>query len=467
MTTMIASKHSKTLHWVEKYRPGAMEDLIGQDETVAVLRQLVAGGRTAGDIPHLLFYGPPGTGKTSTILALAKDMYGKNWRNMVLELNASDDRGINVVRDEIKTFAGTRQLFSTGGIKLVILDEADAMTPPAQAALRRVIEQFTKHTRFCLICNYSSKIIQALQSRCTRFRFQPLPQASVRGRVATIIEQEGLAVDDDGLTALVTLGHGDMRRSLNILQSVAMEEGTINAEAVYHCTGHPLPREIREITGWLVTEPFDRAVSLLDDLRVRRGLALVDIVAEVHALLLTLNVGQQALTHLLRGLADLEDRLSRGTNDAVQLHSLVGLFTLARGMGEPINVPTNRRVEARSAGKKGLLLLLGRRHDLLVDEEGGELTVHKHLANQIPPTNKFALHVQLGKGGPVAELFHADSASGEARTLRVPTTNDWPAGAAAPSGANDAPRCASNSTVLAEKPHCGAVGEPFMYKKTG
>jgi replication factor C subunit 3/5 len=316
-----------------------MGDLIGQDETVAVLRQLMGGGRAAGDIPHLLFYGPPGTGKTSTILALAKEMYGKNWRNMVLELNASDDRGINVVRDEIKTFAGTRQLFSTGGIKLVILDEADAMTPPAQAALRRVIEQYTKHTRFCLICNYSSKIIQALQSRCTRFRFQPLPQAAVRARIAKIIENENLQVNEGGLTALVRLGEGDMRKSLNILQSVAMEEGTISADSVYSCTGHPLPREIRHILRSLLDNGFDECVKELEGLRVRRGLALVDILTDLHALLLSLSLSQPQLSFLLRGLADLEDRASRGTQDAIQLQSLVALFTLARGMGGAIVVP--------------------------------------------------------------------------------------------------------------------------------
>ncbi len=141
-------------------------------------------------LPHLLFYGPPGTGKTSTILACARKLYGKNLSSMVLELNASDDRGINVVRDEIKTFCSTKQLFSSG-FKLVILDEADAMTNVAQNALRRVIEQYTRNVRFCIICNYVGKIIPAIQSRCTRFRFAPLQEAHIQSRLQFILDQEG------------------------------------------------------------------------------------------------------------------------------------------------------------------------------------------------------------------------------------------------------------------------------------
>ena len=168
-------------------------------------------------LPHLLFYGPPGTGKTSTVVAIAHQLYGGAMQSMVLSLNASDDRGIDVVRDQIKTFAGTRKLFSSG-MKLVILDEADHMTNDAQFALRRVIEKYSSNARFCIICNYVSKIIPALQSRCTKFRFSPLDHANMLVQAKRTVEAEGLSIDEDAVEMVVTLAMGDMRRVLNVLQ---------------------------------------------------------------------------------------------------------------------------------------------------------------------------------------------------------------------------------------------------------
>ncbi len=162
-------------------------------------------------LPHLLFYGPPGTGKTTTILACARKIYGDNYKKMILELNASDDRGIKTVRDTIKDFASSRQMFASGP-KLIILDESDAMSQDAQAALRRVVEKFTANTRFCFICNYVSKIIPALQSRCTKFRFAPLKPEQIVPRINFICEAEKIAVTPEGVNAIVSLSQGDMRK---------------------------------------------------------------------------------------------------------------------------------------------------------------------------------------------------------------------------------------------------------------
>lgn len=181
-------------------------------------------------LPHLLLYGPPGTGKTTTILALARRIYGsKNMRQMVLELNASDDRGIDVVREQIKTFASTKQIFSVaaptakenslGAFKLIILDEADAMTATAQMALRRIMEKYTSNTRFCIIANYTHKLSPALLSRCTRFRFSPLKEADIRSLVDKVIEAENVRIQPEAIQSLVRLSKGDMRRALNVLQA--------------------------------------------------------------------------------------------------------------------------------------------------------------------------------------------------------------------------------------------------------
>ena len=185
---------------------------------------------TAQRLPHLLLYGPPGTGKTSTILALARRIYGsRNMRQMVLELNASDDRGIDVVREQIKTFASTKQIFtmnatsnsstSMASYKLIILDEADAMTSTAQMALRRIMEKYTANTRFCIIANYTHKLSPALLSRCTRFRFSPLKERDIRVLVDKVIEEENVNISSGATDALVTLSKGDMRRALNVLQA--------------------------------------------------------------------------------------------------------------------------------------------------------------------------------------------------------------------------------------------------------
>lgn len=200
----------------------------GHQDILATINKFVDSNR----LPHLLLYGPPGTGKTSTILALARRIYGpENMRQMVLELNASDDRGIDVVREQIKTFASTKQIFSMGGFgrgggtgslaayKLIILDEADAMTNTAQMALRRIMEKYTANTRFCIIANYSHKLSPALLSRCTRFRFSPLKEADIRVLVDKVIEEEDVKIVPEATDALVKLSKGDMRRALNVLQA--------------------------------------------------------------------------------------------------------------------------------------------------------------------------------------------------------------------------------------------------------
>ncbi|GLE00673.1 hypothetical protein PINS_up009461 [Pythium insidiosum] len=311
--------------WVEKYRPSSLNDLIAHQEIISTLNRLI----DAQKLPHLLFYGPPGTGKTSMIIAAARRLYGKNYGSMVLELNASDDRGIDVVRNQIKEFAGTKKLFSSG-VKLIILDEADSMTNDAQFSLRRVIEKYTKNTRFCLICNYVSKIIPALQSRCTRFRFAPLHENQVKDRVQHIAQLERLNMTEDGFKAILRLGQGDMRRILNIMQATSMAYDTVDETNVYMTTGNPLPKDIETIVGWLLNEGYASAVQKCAEMQKLKGYATTDILQDVYKFTLDLELPPGCRMYLYDELAKLEHRLANGSSEDLQLASLVSVFFLAR-----------------------------------------------------------------------------------------------------------------------------------------
>jgi len=313
------------LPWVEKYRPGSLEDLVAHEAIIATITKFIKEKK----LPHLLFYGPPGTGKTSTILAVAKEMYGKSYASMSLELNASDDRGINVVREQIKNFASTQQIMAKG-IKLIILDEADSMTNAAQFALRRIIEKYTKTTRFCLICNYVSKIIPALQSRCTRFRFMPLPADIARGRIQYVATNERLDLTEDGMNALVELGNGDMRKYLNILQSTSMAFKQMDGAAIYACTGNPDPDFIVRMTELLLTGNFREIYTQLTTEKMHRGYSLTDIIRELHKRITEIRFPEKLKTFLAIRMSEIEMRLSQGANERVQVGSLVGAFIESR-----------------------------------------------------------------------------------------------------------------------------------------
>ena len=320
-----SSKGDSQLPWVEKYRPQRLEDLVAHEDIIGIITNLIDND----NLPHLLLYGPPGTGKTSTIVAAAKRMYGKSYSSMTLELNASDARGIDVVRNEIKEFAGTKQLFNKG-IKLIILDEADAMTSDAQFALRRVIEKYTKNARFCLICNYVSKIIPALQSRCTRFRFAPLSQGQIQSRLEEVARSENVSLTPDGLQAVLRLSGGDMRRVLNLLQSTAMSHTEVNETNVYSTSGAPLPEDVNKILQWLLNETMGNAFTNISQMCAEKGYALTDILQELAAKLTTMKLDAAPLAKLLNGMSNVEHRLASGTDEKIQTASLVGVFVETR-----------------------------------------------------------------------------------------------------------------------------------------
>lgn len=314
---------NENLPWVEKYRPVSLDQLISHEEIIETINRFIEQNR----LPHLLFYGPPGTGKTTTILAIARKIYKEKYKSMILELNASDDRGIDVVREQIKSFASTRTIFSSG-MKLIILDEADAMTNPAQAALRRIIEKYTKNVRFCIICNYVSKIIPALQSRCTRFRFSPLKVDQIEKRLNYIVKCENVEMTENGKKALLKLSKGDMRKTLNILQSTHAAFGSITEESVYTCVGHPLQSDISAIVESMLSEDYSVSFLRIQKLIKEKGLALQDVLTEVAAYALQLDLPPNSRIYLTSSIADIEYNLSLGCSEQLQLGDLISTFKM-------------------------------------------------------------------------------------------------------------------------------------------
>ncbi|KAF1850902.1 P-loop containing nucleoside triphosphate hydrolase protein [Cucurbitaria berberidis CBS 394.84] len=339
-----------SLPWVEKYRPNSLDDVEGHKDIIATINKFVDSNR----LPHLLLYGPPGTGKTSTVLALARRIYGsKNMRQMVLELNASDDRGIDVVREQIKTFSSTKQIFSvapkTGDaslatFKLIILDEADAMTATAQMALRRIMEKYTANTRFCIIANYTHKLSPALLSRCTRFRFSPLKEQDIRNLVDKVIEDEKVNITQDATESLVTLSKGDMRRALNVLQAChasstplqppgkpapdpsTIERDQITQTTIYDCIAAPHPSDVKYIIETLLSKnDMTECLRTVNNLKTMKGLALADILTAISEELVTNDVSPQVMVTWMAGLADIEYRLSGGGSEAIQTGATIGI----------------------------------------------------------------------------------------------------------------------------------------------
>lgn len=328
---------------VEKYRPDSLEEMKGQQEIVDTVRKFVETGK----LPHLLFYGPPGTGKTSTIIALAKEIYGAtNYKNMILELNASDDRGIDVVRNQIKNFASTRQIFtkntsqtaSNNQFKLIILDEADAMTNVAQNSLRRVIEKFTKNCRFCILANYSHKLNPALISRCTRFRFTPIDISAIKDRLNTVIIKENVNISPEAIDALLKLSNGDMRRALNVLQSCKAalgdeekeEDGHANDEIdvdmIYDCVGAPHPQDVETCLDSILKDDWTTAYLTLNKYKTIKGLALIDLITGFIEILNNYKLKPKTRLEILKGLSDIEYGISKGGNDKIQTSAIIGVI---------------------------------------------------------------------------------------------------------------------------------------------
>ena len=276
--------------WTEKYRPKNLSEVVGQKHVTARLESYVR----SRSMPHLLLTGPAGTGKTTCSLALARELFGDNWRGNFIELNASDERGIDVVRGKIKEFARTAPIGAE--FKIIFMDEADALTSDAQAALRRTMEKYSGICRFILSCNYSSKIIDPIQSRCAVMRFKPLTSDDIRGFLSRIVSEEKVDIEPEALEGLVRIAHGDMRRAVNSLQVAASLGKRIDLDLVYQTAGMANPDAVKSMMETALDGNFIQARNQLDDLMITNGLSGQDIIKQIHSSIFDLGVSDSPAT---------------------------------------------------------------------------------------------------------------------------------------------------------------------------
>jgi replication factor C small subunit len=308
--------------WTEKYRPKALNEIINQKHIVERLKAFVK----EKNIPHMLFAGPAGCGKTTAAFAVAHELYGDRWRENILNLNASDERGIDVIRGKVKDFARTRAIGNVP-FRLIFLDESDALTPEAQQALRRTMEAFSNISRFILAANYSSRIIYPIQSRCAIFRFSSLKDSDAKEYVESIVKGEKLKIDEGAIEAIIKLSEGDLRRVANILQASAVLNKKITEDLIYNVSAKAEPKEIRKMVEQALNGKFLDARDMLKEILLKRGVSGEDIIKQISGQIYGLNISERAKAELIQKVGEFEFRMQTG-NDQIQIESLLAQFTL-------------------------------------------------------------------------------------------------------------------------------------------
>lgn len=304
--------------WAEKYRPKTLGHIVNQKEIVERLKSFVK----SRNVPHCIFAGPPGTGKTTAALCLTRGLYGDVYREHIMELNASDERGIDVVRDTVKTFA---RMKSIGEIpfKVMILDEADNMTSDAQQALRRTMERYTETCRFILCANYSGKIIEPIQSRCAPFRFSYLPREEHDHYLKEIAEKEGMKLSSEGLEAIFEVCSGDLRKAINTLQASASLDKPVDAKVIYSITGKASPADVRKMIKIAMDGDFIEARKQLRDMIQKYGVAGSDIIRQIHTEIFRAEIPEPWKIKLADIAGEIDFRLVEGADEEVQLSALL------------------------------------------------------------------------------------------------------------------------------------------------
>ena len=308
--------------WTEKYRPKRLKDVIGQDNITKQLISFIE----ARNLPHCLFAGPAGCGKTTTALCVAYELYGDKVKGKFLELNASDERGIDVIREKVKEFARQPSI-DIGTFRIVYLDEADALTKDAQHALRRTMENYSHICRFILACNYSGKIIPPIQSRTAVFRFSSLREHDMINYLKHIAAAEKLSVDDGAYKAIIKMAEGDMRKATNVLQTASGSK-SITEDVVYTVTNRADPAAVKRMMETAIAGKFKEARGQLISLLNERGLAGEDLIKEIHGQLFDLDVSDRQKLEMMERVGEYEFRLTEGSNPQVQLEALLAQVAL-------------------------------------------------------------------------------------------------------------------------------------------
>lgn len=314
--------------WTEKYRPQKFVDVAGQTEIIKRVESLT----NSNNIPHILFAGPAGTGKSTIALIIVKELFKENWKENYLELNASDERGINVVREKVKGFARTKSLGEVP-FKVIFLDEADALTPEAQQALRRTMENYSGTCRFILSCNYSSKIIDPIQSRCAIFRFKLLEKKDIEKVMKRICEKEKVEITPDALEILYEGSEGDCRRSINLLQSTSSISPKITAELISTVISNAKPKDIRVVLDYALAGDFQKSKDKLLDVMLKESISGQDVIKSVQKEIWNLPVEPEIKVKLTEKTGEVEFRIVEGSDPFIQLQSLLASFVLA-GLGK-------------------------------------------------------------------------------------------------------------------------------------
>ena len=310
--------------WTEKYRPGNFESIVGQDDVVMRAKAFVE----QGNMPHLLLAGPPGVGKTTLSLVIARQLYKDDWKRNTLELNASSDRGIDVVRNNVKNFAMTKSM-GDFPFKICILDEADSLTKEAQQAMRRTMETYAATCRFVLLANYSSKIIEPIQSRCAVFRFKPLSKERLVQIIDKISSSEGIEIDDKGKLAILEVSEGDCRKLENIMQSCAVISKRITEDSVYSIASAAKPKEIKDAVELALNNNFVQARNKLLDTMLNHGLSGLDMVKYIQREILELEISGRKKMRLIEKCGEIEFRMTEGSDSFIQLEALLSQIALA------------------------------------------------------------------------------------------------------------------------------------------
>lgn len=322
--------------WIERFRPQSLDEIISHKYIIETFKQYINKKR----VPHLLLYGPPGIGKTTAVLAFAHELYKENYPFMVLNINASEERGIEVVRNKIKDFIVAKGVYlkkKSCTFKLVVLDEADAITADAQAMLRNVIEKYTSNVRFCLICNYIKKINPSIQSRCTLFKFSPLSRASISIKVKTICDKLKIKILPDGIDILTKLSNGDLRKVINILQIVNMLGiKHVTEETVTKLMGYPRIKDIEEIFDIIVKNDIETTCSKINNIIYTYGFSVADIITEISDLIINkfinkkINLTNLQFNELIGNLKNIEMNLSVCPNEHIQLLGVISTLNILK-----------------------------------------------------------------------------------------------------------------------------------------